>query len=36
MFLSIFYCLCFVEDISVDMAEEQVTEEINPDLKEGE
>ena len=31
--LSIFYCLCFVEEISVDMVEEHVVEETDPDLE---
>ena len=31
-----FYFLCFVKDISTDMLEEQVSEEIDPDLNEEE
>ena len=31
--MSIFYCLCFVEDISPDIAEEEVMEEKDPDLQ---
>ena len=34
--LSIFYCLCFVEDISENIAEKQVTEETDLDLEGGE
>ena len=33
MYLSIFYCLCFVEVISVHTAEEQVMEERDPDIE---
>ena len=33
MYLSIFHCLCFVEAISVHIAEEQVMEERYPDLE---
>ena len=36
MHLSIFYCLCFVEDISENIAEKQVTEETDLDLEGGE
>ena len=32
IYFSIFYCLCFVGYISVDMVEEQVTEETEPYL----
>ena len=33
---SVFYCLCYVTDISTDMSEDQVAEEIDPDLNEEE
>ena len=33
MYFSIFYCLCFVGYIRVDIVEEQVMEEIEPYLK---
>ena len=36
MYLSVFYCLCYAKDISTDMSEDQVTEEIDPDLNEEE
>ena len=32
MYFSVFYCFCYVKDIYTDMLEEQVSEEINPDL----
>ena len=32
--MSIFYCLCFVNDISTDMLEERVLGERDPDLYE--
>ena len=32
IYLSIFYFLCFVEEISVDIAQKQVMEETDPDL----
>ena len=32
--LSVFYCLCYVKDISTDMPEYQVSEEKYPDLNE--
>ena len=32
MHLLVFYCLCYVMDISTDMLEEQVSEERDPDL----
>ena len=35
-YLSVFYCLCYVKDISTDMSEEQVSEERDPDLNEDE
>ena len=35
MYFSIFYCLCFVGDISVDMVEEQVMDEKEPYLNGG-
>ena len=34
MYLSVFYCLCSVKEISTDMLEEQMLEEIDPDLNE--
>ena len=36
MYLYVFYCLCYAKDISTDMSEDQVTEEIDPDLNEEE
>ena len=36
MYLSIFYCLCYVEEISTDILEEQMSEERDPDLKKDE
>ena len=36
MYLSLFYCLCCVTDISTYMSEYQVTEERYPDLNEEE
>ena len=33
MHLYIFYCLCFVEEISMNTAEKQAMEERDPDLK---
>ena len=33
IYLFIFYYLCFVEDISVDIAYKQVMEDIDPDLE---
>ena len=36
MYFSVFYCLCYEMDISTDMLEEQVSEEIDPDLNEEE
>ena len=32
MYLSVFYCLCYVKDISTDTLEDQVAEERDPDL----
>ena len=32
MYLSVFYCLCYVKDISTYMPEDQVLEERDPDL----
>ena len=32
--LSVFYCLCYFNDISTDMLEYQVAEERDPDLNE--
>ena len=36
MYLSVFYCLCYVTDISTDMSEDQVAEERDPDPNEEE
>ena len=36
VYLSVFYCLCYVKDVSTDMLEEQVAEERDPDLNEEE
>ena len=36
MYLSMFYCLCYVTDRSTDMSEDQVPEEIDPNLNEEE
>ena len=36
MCLYIFYCLCYVKEISTDMLEEQVAEEIDHELNEEE
>ena len=36
MYLSVFYCLCYEMDISTDMLEGQVSEEIYPNLNEEE
>ena len=36
IYLSIFYCLFYVKDISTDILEEQLLEEIDPDLNEKE
>ena len=36
VYLSVFYCLCYVTDRSTDMLEDQVTEERDPDLNEEE
>ena len=36
MYLSVFYCLFYVTDISKDMSEDQVAEERDPDLNEEE
>ena len=36
MYLSVFYCLCYVKNISTDMSEDQVVEERDPDLNEEE
>ena len=36
MYLSMFYCLCYVIDISTDMLEDQVAEERDPGLDEEE
>ena len=33
---SVFYCLCYVTDISTDISEEQVAEDIDMDLNEEE
>ena len=34
MCLYVFYCLCYVNDISTDMSEDQVAEERYPNLNE--
>ena len=34
MYLPVFYCLCYEMDISTDMSEEQVSEDIDLDLNE--
>ena len=36
MYLSLFYCLCYVMGISANMSEEKVAEERDPDLNEEE
>ena len=36
MYFYVSYCLCYVKDISMDMLEEQVSEERDPDLNEEE
>ena len=36
MDLSVFYCLCYVNNISTDMLEDQVAEERDPELNEEE
>ena len=36
VYLSVFYYLCYDTDISTDMSEDQVAEEIDPDLNEEE
>ena len=36
IYLSVFYCLCYEIDISTDMSEEQMLEQIDPDLNEEE
>ena len=36
MDLSVFYCLCYERDISIDILEYQVSEQIVPDLNEDE
>ena len=36
VYLSVFYCLCYVTDISTDMSEDQVAEERDPDPNEEE
>ena len=36
MYLYVFYCLCYDMDISTDMSEDQVLEERDPYLNEGE
>ena len=36
MYLSMFFCLCYVKDISTDMSEDQVAEERDPDLNQEE
>ena len=34
MYLYLFYCLCYVKDMSTDFSDEQVSEERDPDLNE--
>ena len=36
VYFSVFYCLCYVKEISTDMLEKMVSEEIYPDLNEEE
>ena len=36
VYFSVFYCLCYKMDISTDISEEQVQEDIYPDLNEEE
>ena len=36
MHFSVFYCLCYVEEISMDILEEQIPEERDPHLNEEE
>ena len=36
MYISVFYFLCYVKEISTDMLEEQVSDERDPDLNEAE
>ena len=36
MFLSVFYCLCYIHDMSMNMLDEQVSEERYMDLNEEE
>ena len=36
MYLSVFYCLCYVKEMSTDLLEEWVSEERDPDLNEEE
>ena len=36
IYLPVFYCLCYVKDISTDMSEGQVPKERDPDLNEEE
>ena len=36
VYLSVFYCLCYDTDISTDISEDQVAEEIDLDLKDKE
>ena len=36
LYLSVFCCLCYVADISIDMLEDQMEEERDPDLNEEE
>ena len=34
MYLPVLYCLCYDTDITTDYSQEQVVEQINPDLNE--
>ena len=36
MYLSVFYCLCYVKDMSTDMSEDQVSEKRDPYFNEEE
>ena len=36
MYLSVFYCFCYVREMSTDLSKDQVSEEIDPDLNEEE
>ena len=36
MYFSVFYCLCYFKETSTDMFEEQMSEDMDPDLNEEE